>query len=61
MLDVSSPATERLTVEDVYDPVTGKPKPEVLKEHFTKEGRLEEETAMRIIREGEGTMKDRHL
>ena len=37
---------------DVYTS-KGKPDPEVLKAHFIREGRLEEEVAIRIIQEGE--------
>ena len=53
---MSPPANVRLTIEDIYDASTGKPKPEVLKEHFQKEGRLEEEAALKIITQGMGIM-----
>ena len=48
---VQFPISERLGVDDVYDRRAGKPKSEVLKDHFIKEGRIEEEAALRIINE----------
>lgn len=51
MSSVSPPASERLTIEDIYDK-NGKPQPEVLKTHFVHEGRLTEEAALKIIHEG---------
>lgn len=51
-LAVSPPNSDLLKIEDVFDSVTGKPKHEVLKEHFTHEGRVEEAVALRIINEG---------
>ena len=50
--EVSAPAPVCLSMEKVYDSATRLPRPEVLKEHFMKEGRLEEEVALTIIREG---------
>ena len=50
--DVASPSSERLKMSDVYDETTGKPSPEALKKHFIKEGRVEEEVALRIINQG---------
>ena len=52
-LDVSPPASSRLTVADVFDKNTGKPRPDILKKHFVQEGRVEEEVALRIIAECE--------
>lgn len=46
---VQFPVSERIGVEEVYDRRTGKPRTDVLKEHFIKEGRIEEEAALRII------------
>lgn len=39
-------------MSEVYDAKTGKPKADVLKQHFILEGRLEESTALRIINDG---------
>ncbi len=52
LTDVSPPASDRLTVKDIYDE-TGKPRPDVLKKHFMAEGRLTEDAALRIIKHGE--------
>lgn len=49
ILAVQFPISERLSAEDVYERRTGKPRSEVLKDHFIKEGRIEEEAALRII------------
>ena len=51
------PPCARLSVEDVYERRTGKPRPEVLKDHFVKEGRIEEACALRIINEGCALLK----
>ena len=50
--DVTPPAQQRLTIKDVFDPASNKPNPEVLKKHFQKEGRVEEDVAMKIINQG---------
>ena len=49
---VPFPPSNKLTLGEVYDPKTNKPKPEVLKQHFILEGRLEESVALKIISEG---------
>ena len=49
---VSPPKANLLKMSDVYDEMTGKPKHEVLKDHFSREGRLEESVALRIIKGG---------
>ncbi|KAI6222492.1 Serine/threonine-protein phosphatase [Aphelenchoides fujianensis] len=48
---VQFPINERLKSDDVYERRTGKPRCEVIKEHFIKEGRIDEEAALRIINE----------
>lgn len=45
---VPLPAAKRLTAADVYDS-KGKPRPDVLKQHFVLEGRLSDECALRIL------------
>ena len=42
---------------EVFDPRTNKPKPEVLKQHFILEGRLDEHTALKIINEGAALLR----
>uniref|UniRef100_A0A914GYY6 Serine/threonine-protein phosphatase n=1 Tax=Globodera rostochiensis TaxID=31243 RepID=A0A914GYY6_GLORO len=48
---VQFPISDRLLIEAVYDRRTEKPRAEVLKEHFIKEGRIDEDAALRIINE----------
>ncbi|CAB1318273.1 unnamed protein product [Coregonus sp. 'balchen'] len=52
---VPYPPGSRLTVKDLY--VDGKPSVEVLKSHLVKEGRLEEEAALRIITDGANILR----
>lgn len=42
------PPIERLTLTDVFDS-NGKPRADVLKSHFLKEGRVEDDVALKII------------
>jgi len=55
---VPFPPSNKLTMAEVFDPRTNKPKPEVLKQHFILEGRLDEQTALKIIKGGAAILKD---
>jgi len=50
--DVPAPPPNRLTIAEVYD-ASGKPQCDVLKPHFIREGRVEEDLAIKIIKECE--------
>lgn len=45
------PPIDRLTLADVFDS-NGKPKADVLKNHFLREGRIDEDVALKIISAG---------
>jgi len=49
---VPFPPSHRLSGNEVFDARTNKPKPEVLKQHFILEGRVDEGTALKIINDG---------
>uniref|UniRef100_A0A915JF62 Uncharacterized protein n=1 Tax=Romanomermis culicivorax TaxID=13658 RepID=A0A915JF62_ROMCU len=56
-LGVPLPPSRKLTIDEVYDKRTNKPRSEILKEHFIKEGRVDELVALKIINEGTAFLK----
>lgn len=52
---VPLPPHQRLTMKDLF--VNGKPNTELLKSHLVKEGRVEEEVALRIVNEGASILR----
>jgi len=49
---VSVPPTQRLDINDIFDPQTGEIQLEVLRTHFIKEGRLTERCANKLVNDG---------
>lgn len=54
---VPFPPSHKLTISEVYDSKTGKPRMDILKQHFVLEGRLEETCALKIINEGAALLR----
>ncbi|XP_076349514.1 serine/threonine-protein phosphatase 2B catalytic subunit 3-like isoform X1 [Tachypleus tridentatus] len=54
---VSFPPSHKLLISEVFDSQTNKPRIEVLKQHFTLEGRIEDAAALRIINEGAALLR----
>ena len=57
IVGVPFPPSRKLSVAEVFDAKTGKPRPDVLKQHFILEGRIEEAAALRIINEGAALLR----
>ena len=54
---VSPPPKKRLCVSEVFNSETGKPNPRVLMEYFMLEGRLDDATAIKILKDGAAILK----
>lgn len=54
---VPFPPGRKLTTAEIWDSRTNKPRPDILKQHFILEGRIDEAAALRIVNEGASLLR----